>query len=87
MYYYFALTVYQPPPWWKKFVTMGQIVQFQSSLVLATPFIYLQYTRWWVQGRDGCHGARAVAFNAAFNISLLALFISFSRRTYKKKTV
>mmetsp|Transcript_4467 Transcript_4467/g.9763 ORF Transcript_4467/g.9763 Transcript_4467/m.9763 type:complete len:272 (+) Transcript_4467:241-1056(+) len=79
MYYYFALTIYRPPPWWKKFVTMGQIVQFQSSLVLALPFVYLQYTRGWVAGGAGCHGARAVGFNAAFNLSLLFLFVSFSR--------
>jgi len=26
-----------------------------------------------------------VGFNAAFNLSLLALFLSFSRRTYKSK--
>eukprot|EP00290_Baffinella_frigidus_P016041 CAMPEP_0180212570 /NCGR_PEP_ID=MMETSP0987-20121128/13574_1 /TAXON_ID=697907 /ORGANISM="non described non described, Strain CCMP2293" /LENGTH=269 /DNA_ID=CAMNT_0022170253 /DNA_START=185 /DNA_END=994 /DNA_ORIENTATION=- len=86
MYYYFALTIYRPPPWWKKFVTMGQIVQFQSSLVLALPFVYLQYTRGWVAGGAGCHGARAVGFNAAFNLSLLFLFVSFSRRTYTSKS-
>ena len=31
----------------------GQIVQFQSSLVLAIPFVYLQYTRGWVAGGAG----------------------------------
>jgi len=29
-----------------------------------------------------CEGAVSVYFNAAFNLSLLALFIAFSRRTY-----
>jgi hypothetical protein len=33
-----------------------------------------------VNGR--CEGAASVYFNAAFNLSLLALFIAFSRKTY-----
>lgn len=82
MYYYFALTVYMPPPWWKRFITAGQIIQFQSSFVLALPFFYLQFKDAYIDGGPGCEGAVSVYFNAAFNLSLLALFIAFSRRTY-----
>eukprot|EP00802_Teleaulax_amphioxeia_P020240 Tamp_20513.p1 GENE.Tamp_20513~~Tamp_20513.p1 ORF type:complete len:327 (+),score=62.89 Tamp_20513:146-982(+) len=82
MYFYFALTVYMPPPWWKKFITTGQIIQFQSSFVLALPFFYIHIKEVYVEGSPGCEGAGSVYLNAAFNLSLLALFISFKKRTY-----
>ena len=84
MYFYFALTVYMPPPWWKRYITTFQIIQFQSSFVLALPFFYLQFKDTYLDGGPGCQGAAAVYFNAAFNLSLLALFIAFSRKTYSK---
>ena len=84
MYFYFALTVYMPPPWWKRYITTFQIIQFQSSFVLALPFFYLQFKDTYLDGGPGCQGATAVYFNAAFNLSLLALFIAFSRKTYSK---
>mmetsp|Transcript_57613 Transcript_57613/g.135935 ORF Transcript_57613/g.135935 Transcript_57613/m.135935 type:complete len:270 (+) Transcript_57613:236-1045(+) len=77
MYYYFALAVYRPDTEqvrWNQLVTKGQIVQLQSSLALALPFVYLHYTR-----AAGCLGPLAVGCNAAFNLSLLFLFVSFSR--------
>ena len=40
-------------------------------------------THWLrVAAHGRCEGAVSVYFNAAFNLSLLALFIAFSRRTY-----
>jgi len=54
MYFYFALTVYMPPPWWKKFITTGQIIQFQSSFVLALPFFYIHIKEVYVEGSPGC---------------------------------
>ena len=35
MYFYFALTVYVPPPWWKRYITTFQIIQFQSRSTIA----------------------------------------------------
>jgi hypothetical protein len=54
MYFYFALTVYMAPPWWKKFITTGQIIQFQSSFVLALPFFYIHIKEVYVEGGPGC---------------------------------
>ena len=56
-------------------VTNGQIVQFVFSFAVSLPFLYLHATR-------GCSGFHAWAFNAGFNVLLLALFADFKRRTY-----
>ncbi|EKX47538.1 hypothetical protein GUITHDRAFT_137321 [Guillardia theta CCMP2712] len=75
----------QPPPWWKRYITRGQIIQFQTSFILALPFFVLDYYKTRVLKGEGCEGRGAVYFNAAFNFSLLLLFINFSRKTYRDK--
>eukprot|EP00285_Hemiselmis_virescens_P002323 CAMPEP_0173407312 /NCGR_PEP_ID=MMETSP1356-20130122/66798_1 /TAXON_ID=77927 ORGANISM="Hemiselmis virescens, Strain PCC157" /NCGR_SAMPLE_ID=MMETSP1356 /ASSEMBLY_ACC=CAM_ASM_000847 /LENGTH=250 /DNA_ID=CAMNT_0014368469 /DNA_START=62 /DNA_END=814 /DNA_ORIENTATION=+ len=85
MYFYYAYTIYNPPPWWKRYITSLQIVQFQSSFVLSLPFAYMHLNRTYVLGVEGCSGAMTFLFNAAFNLSLLLLFVRFSRKSYSDK--
>lgn len=55
-------------------------VQFVFSGVMSVPLVWEQVT-----SKQGCAGFGAWAFNVAFNLSLLALFVDFHRRNYGKK--
>jgi hypothetical protein len=47
---------------------------------MSVPLVWKQVT-----SAEGCAGFGAWAFNVAFNISLLALFVDFHRRSYGKR--
>lgn len=85
MYAYYAMRAAGlPAPWWKRYITQLQIVQFMTSLVLVTMLYYAVF----MQGRE-CAGMGAVAFNVAFNVTLLFQFIGVAKtndaRAAKKK--
>ena len=60
---------------------------FSSSVIcsfLCVPgFIWYHFIE--KAGDGGCAGIEALAFNAAFNACLLALFVQFFLSTYKRK--
>jgi hypothetical protein len=47
---------------------------------VSVPFVALHMTK-----AGGCSGFEAWAFNAVFNVALLALFANFKAKTYAKK--
>jgi len=79
MYYYYGMSSLGYRVWWKKYITVIQIVQFVTSLtVFSIPFGYL------IQGRK-CSGAISWLFSFAILLSFLILFLSFYRKTYKEE--
>jgi hypothetical protein len=74
-YYLLCSLGLRPPKAVKLFVTNSQIVQFVFSFVCCVPFLYLH-------AQKGCSGFEAWAFNAGFNVLLLALFANFKRTAY-----
>ena len=78
----------EPPkyrkPWWGKYITLLQIVQFVSSLVLlsVTLFGYVFASAGANAQEQQCSGLEALAFNTIFNVTLLGQFVDL----YGKKT-
>lgn len=70
MYYYFYLKSRNIDPWWKRYVTKLQIVQFMFSLVVFMCTVYLVF----VQGRP-CHSMSYLYVQLFFNVSLLVGFL------------
>jgi fatty acid elongase 3 len=76
MYYYYACQLLEVPVWWKRHLTLGQMVQFLLDIVLTIPKAYMVH-----QGR--CTGSVALFFFASFNIgAYFFLFLNFYRKTY-----
>lgn len=46
---------------------------------------FAMYQLQWRRDEGGCGGLAALAFNAAFNLCLLLLFVQFYKGTYKKR--
>jgi len=94
MYYYYCLATLGIRVWWKKFVTVFQIVQFFSGafFTVAFYFIYFKDVRfvetdssYTVTFSKGCSGRLSSVFLVAFiNLSFLGLFISFYTKTYSR---
>ena len=81
MYYYYYLTANKQSPWWKKYITQLQIVQFVFDLILPQIWIYNVY----VQGQK-CRGSLPVfLFGEAIIFSFLLLFIKFFFTRYTPK--
>mmetsp|Transcript_13334 Transcript_13334/g.43493 ORF Transcript_13334/g.43493 Transcript_13334/m.43493 type:complete len:266 (+) Transcript_13334:2057-2854(+) len=68
MYYYYFRTVLKLPTPWKRLVTQFQIVQFGFSLLCFLVTAALLATG------SACAGTGALAFNLAFNVTLLLQF-------------
>ena len=80
MYSYFLTrTITGREPWWKKFVTVFQIVQFAFSFfcVLGTLWI------WWRGGR--CQGMGALGWSAVFNATLFVSFVGVLKKHKKRR--
>ena len=69
-------------PWWGKYITLLQIVQFLSSLVLLsiTLFGYVFVESERTSMGQQCSGLQALAFNTVFNVTLLGQFIDLYGR-------
>lgn len=81
MYVYYLLTALGKSVWWKKYLTLGQIIQF------VTGSIYVSIYLWNVRTR-GCGAAtRSYAAWAAHvvNLSFILLFTKFYRDSFKSK--
>jgi len=80
MYYYYAASTLGYTVWWKKYITMMQIVQFVIDLTATWPFPVFYYSS------QGCSGSmRAWIFGQLVGFSFFKLFSDFYRRSYKAK--
>lgn len=79
MYGYYLMCTLGIRPSWKRLVTDCQIVQFVFSFLVSGVMLYYHFTRY------PCSGFLGWCFNAAFNASLLYLFIDFHSKNYKNK--
>ncbi|KAI9332286.1 GNS1/SUR4 family-domain-containing protein [Zopfochytrium polystomum] len=76
MYYYYYASSLGQNVWFKKYITMGQIVQFSTSFLLSIPYLYYHFQK-------GCEGWNAFVFSSVVNASFLLLFMDFYRRSYR----
>ena len=77
MYYYYALgSLGYRDIWWKKYLTLIQILQFVSSLLLGSIFSFFVY----LYGQDNCRGFNAFLFTTLFNITFLILFLDLFKK-------
>ncbi|KAM7482190.1 hypothetical protein LguiB_006773 [Lonicera macranthoides] len=79
MYAYYMLCALGRRPWWKRWVTDYQIIQFVFSFGVSGVMLYYHFTT-----GSGCSGFYGWCFNAVFNASLLALFVDFHFKNYAK---
>ncbi|EXB97331.1 Elongation of fatty acids protein 1 [Morus notabilis] len=79
MYGYYFLCAMGIRPKWKRAVTDCQIVQFVFSFAVSGRMLYLHFSG------PGCSGIWGWCFNAAFNASLLALFVDFHAKSYQNR--
>jgi len=80
MYYYYAISSMGYDVWWKKYITMFQIIQFVVDLI-ANFFGFFYY----FQGYECSGPLSSWIFGQSILFSFLVLFIFFFRETYKKK--
>lgn len=87
MYYYYAASALGKEVWWKKYLTMGQIVQFVVGLLTITPALILRF----LSDFGGfpfipkCYGNyEAGVYGIGILASYLVLFLGFFDKTYKK---
>lgn len=79
MYYYYAMAAMGHKVWWKKYITMAQIVQFIIDLTSTWPYPFLYFSA------TGCSGSmRAWLFGQAVGFSFFKLFSDFYVRSYSK---
>ena len=80
MYYYFYLTAIGQSPWWKKYMTVLQLVQFTSSFVISTAMLYQHV---YVAP---CINFDLWCYSGLFNLALFMLFFDFYRKSYTTKS-
>lgn len=81
MYYYYFVATYGVQPWFKQYITSGQIVQFIVGIALACAHIYEYYS----SGGNCSGNIRLAWISHAVTISFLFLFINFYIKTYTQK--
>ncbi|KAJ1640098.1 ELO family [Pavlovales sp. CCMP2436] len=74
MYYYFLLCTLGKPPWWKRYVTRFQILQFVTSLAC------FAWTTSLVVGGAACAGYSALLWSTGFNVTLLYQFVGIANK-------
>lgn len=87
MYWYYAMASIGIYPWWKKYLTTMQIIQFIIDIVFC--YFCLAVLLLHDNGTINydCHGTKnAAIFGSLLLTSYLWLFIDFFRKTYGPKT-
>jgi fatty acid elongase 3 len=80
MYYYYFVSTMGYSPWWKRYITSGQIVQFVAGILYATVQLYEYYAT-----NGNCGGDIRFAWvSQGVALSFLFLFINFYVQTYTK---
>ncbi|KAK7061939.1 elongation of fatty acids protein [Favolaschia claudopus] len=90
MYYYYYATAGGARIWWKKYLTMMQIIQFVIDLNIVYFGTYEHFAATYYDGIlphiGNCAGSETAAlFGCGLLTSYLGLFINFYFQTYKKK--
>ncbi|KAJ7630936.1 GNS1/SUR4 membrane protein [Roridomyces roridus] len=90
MYYYYYATAGGARIWWKKYLTMMQIIQFVIDLFVVYFGTYGHFAATYYDGiiphMGNCAGSETAAlFGCGLLTSYLGLFIKFYFQTYKKK--
>ncbi|KAJ7634304.1 ELO family [Mycena polygramma] len=90
MYYYYYATAGGARIWWKKYLTMMQIIQFVIDLFVVYFGTYEHFAATYYDGIlphvGNCAGSETAAlFGCGLLTSYLGLFINFYLQTYKKK--
>lgn len=81
MYFYYAVSTMGYNPWWKKYITVFQIVQFVTDITANTIGFYYHFTT-----DHACSGSLASwSFGQGVLVSFLVLFLNFFSKTYKSK--
>lgn len=81
MYYYFYVATLNQHPWWKKYLTKAQIVQFVGNMGMITYYLYTDY----YEHNGDCVGDDYVIwFSQSVNFSFLGFFVNFYVQTYKE---
>jgi len=81
MYQHYAISSLGISVWWKKYITMLQIVQFVGDLVLNSMALMYFSNKEWT-----CSGSKPTwLFGQAVLLSFLVLFILFFKSTYERK--
>lgn len=77
MYYYYAMAALGQKVWWKKYITLAQIIQFIIDLTATWPYPFLYFSP------SGCSGSmRGWLFGQAVGASFFKLFCDFYFRSY-----
>jgi hypothetical protein len=76
MYYYFYLKCINISPWWKKYVTSLQIVQFACSFMLCAYSVYLSAYLGYT-----CSGMGLLYAQVVFNATLFTGFVDVLKKT------
>ena len=94
-YYYFARTVFGYNPWWKSYITTGQILQFFIVFLMIFGFLFMttrtaSLMELWNGNLSTWEGDCAgnlgsVVLSQLVNITFLGLFTHFYIQTYTKK--
>lgn len=80
MYFYFAIYALGYRPWWKKYLTSLQILQFVADMSTSFPFIIFYFMG------IPCRGELYAWLIAnATGVALLLLFMNFYRQTYRRR--
>lgn len=78
MYYYYFVATLGVHPWWKRYITSGQIIQFIVGLTFAGRQFYEYYTT-----NGNCGGDIRLAWiSQSVAFTFLLLFINFYLKTY-----
>ncbi|THV04953.1 GNS1/SUR4 membrane protein [Dendrothele bispora CBS 962.96] len=89
MYYYYYATAGGAKIWWKKYLTMMQIIQFIIDLFVVYFGTYSHFVTNYYKSMptvgDCAGGEGAAMFGCGLLTSYLFLFINFYFQTYKKK--
>lgn len=81
MYYYYCVSLFGVKPWWKRYLTKLQIIQFVVGGPCATLYTYYHFFG------PGCTEMTTVVATGAFDISLILLFAQFYRSAYLSKNL
>jgi len=94
MYYYYLVSSMGYSPWWKKYLTMMQIVQFMIGTALSYVYFYYYFVDFTVDGtlspsfKQGCTGDTwAVLSMFSVNTSFLLLFVRWYFENYRSSAV
>lgn len=86
MYYYYLVAALGQSVWWKKYLTSAQIFQFCTGMIYTNIYLWNDYIR-ATNGRGGCGASErryAALAASTVNVSFIALFAMFYRKSYSK---